>query len=107
MFNMPPTEQYSKVPENERPKTGFFGIGPLANLIFNHLGRTEGDMTWPHRFIWYGIAGKDKNGFNQGIQRIDGWDFENVIPCHGDTMLGDGKERFRRVFACHLKNKTE
>lgn len=107
MFNMPPTEQYSKVPEHEKPKTGFWGLGPLGNWAFSHLGRTEGDMTWPRRFVWYAMAGKDKNAFSQGIRRIDSWDFENVIPCHGDTMLGDGKERFRRVFAWHLKDKED
>ena len=107
MFNMPPTEQYSRVPENERPKSGFFGIGPLANLIFSQIGKTQGDLTWPRRFVWYGIAGKDKDAFNQGIRRIDSWDFVNVIPAHGDTILGDGKERFRSLFAWHLKDKKE
>ncbi|TDZ15428.1 hypothetical protein Cob_v011602 [Colletotrichum orbiculare MAFF 240422] len=97
LFNLPAKEQYSKAPESERDSSAGF-----SNKLWGGLQTTEGDVKWVKRFQWYVMSSKDRPSFNESIQRIDGWDFDTVVPCHGDTMVGDGKERFRKVFEWHL-----
>ncbi|SPN99855.1 uncharacterized protein DNG_02707 [Cephalotrichum gorgonifer] len=99
MFNLPPEEQYSLAKEERT-----YGI---LDKLFAAVTKTEGDMTWTRRFMWYAISRANREGFNKSVRRIDGWDFDTVVPCHGDTMVGDGKERFRRVFQWHLDAKKE
>ncbi|OBR08827.1 hypothetical protein CH63R_07592 [Colletotrichum higginsianum IMI 349063] len=97
LFNMPPTEQYSRAPEGERDTSS-----GLANRLFGSLQTTEGDVKWVKRFQWYVMSSKDRPSFNDSIRRIEAWDFDTIVPCHGDTIQGDGKERFRKVFEWHL-----
>lgn len=95
LFNLPPTEQYSKVPEAEVPQDGAIG------KVFACVQNPRGDVKWLRRFNWY-IASKDKTSFNESMERIARWDFVTMIPCHGDVMEGDGKEIFQNVFEWHL-----
>lgn len=99
MFNLPPDEQYS-LAKSERTNN-------VLDRIFHAIAKTEGDLTWTRRFMWYAMSSSDREGFNASLRRIDAWDFDTVVPCHGDTMLGDGKERFRKVFQWHLENKKK
>ncbi|KAI5464539.1 hypothetical protein BGZ63DRAFT_351605 [Mariannaea sp. PMI_226] len=94
LFNLPANEQYSKVPEAEKPKTGF-----LHNL-FSGIQDVSGDARWLKRFSWY--AAKDRQSMNASVQRIDSWDFVTMIPCHGDTVEGTAKDLFRKVFEWHI-----
>lgn len=99
MFNLPAVEQYSKVPEAERTAHG------LLNRMFEAISSTAGEAKGIKRFSWYVLsnANGDRAGFNKSIQRIESWDFETIIPCHGETIVGNGKEVFRKVFEWHLK----
>lgn len=96
-FNLPPNEQYSRVKDGQ--KEGWL------SRFFARIQSTEGDAKWLKRFIWYFISSSNREGFNDSIRRIDGWDFSTVVPCHGDTMEGSGKELFRKVFEWHLQGK--
>lgn len=98
MFNLPAEEQYSKCPEAEK-KAGF------AARLFMSMQSTKGDAKAMKRFTWYVISSKDRTGFNESLARIDAWDFETLIPCHGETIVGTGKEVFRKVFDWHLTGK--
>ena len=95
LFNLPATEQYSKVPEAERPSGGILG------KVFEGVQSNEGEAKWLKRFNWY--LSKDRTSFNESMKRINEWDFVTMIPCHGDVLEGNGKETFRRVFDWHLK----
>jgi glyoxylase-like metal-dependent hydrolase (beta-lactamase superfamily II) len=96
IFNLPATEQYSKVPEAERQNSS------IPAKAFAGIQSTEGDAKWMKRFQWY-FAGKDRASFIDSIKRIEQWDFNTIIPCHGDVMEGNGKEIFHKVFEWHLK----
>ncbi|KAK4229933.1 hypothetical protein QBC38DRAFT_470774 [Podospora fimiseda] len=98
MFNLPAIEQYSKVPEKEKPKPGFLG-----NFMMG-LQSTQGDAKGMKRFMWY-VASKDRASFNESVKRIDAWGFDNIVPCHGETIVGGGKEVFEKVFEWHLTGK--
>ncbi|KAI0837965.1 hypothetical protein F5Y06DRAFT_269481 [Hypoxylon sp. FL0890] len=99
LFNLPAIEQYSKVPESEKNSHGFL------NRMFESINSTSGEAKGLKRFLWYAIsnANGDRAGFNESIRRIDTWDFETIIPCHGETIVGNGKEFFRKVFEWHLQ----
>lgn len=98
MFNLPANEQYSKVPESEK-KPG------LVAKMFMSMQTTEGEAKGNKRFLWYLLSARDRPGFNESVQRIGAWDFETIIPCHGDSIVGDGKQVFEKVFEWHLHGK--
>lgn len=97
MFNLPADEQYSKCPEEQ--KAGF----PVK--LFLDMQSPRGDAKGMKRMLWYVLSAKDRKGFNESVQRIDAWDWDTLIPCHGDTLVGDGKTVFRKVFEWHLTGK--
>lgn len=96
MFNLPAIEQYSKVPEAEKPH------GSLLGRLFQGMNNTEGEAKGIKRFLWYGISRGDRTGFNESVRKINGWGFETIVPCHGETIVGNGKEVFEKVFEWHL-----
>ncbi|KAG7291702.1 hypothetical protein NEMBOFW57_001721 [Staphylotrichum longicolle] len=99
MFNLPAEEQYSRVPDHQKPKSSLLG------RLFNSLQTTEGDATAAKRFLWYAASRSDRKGFNESAKRIDQWDFDTIVPCHGETIVGNGKQVFEKVFAWHLEGK--
>ncbi len=98
MFNLPPTEQYSRVTDYDKEKPG----AGILGRFFQNLQSTQGDVLGTKRFLWYVISRGDRAGFNASITRIDSWDFDSLIPCHGDTIDKNAKETFRKVFEWHL-----
>ncbi|KAK4117024.1 hypothetical protein N656DRAFT_742891 [Canariomyces notabilis] len=95
LFNLPAEEQYSRVPER-KPKLGLLG------RLFESMQTTKGEAVEMKRFLWHVVSRKDRASFNESVRRIEKWDFETVVPCHGETIVGNGKEVFRKVFAWHL-----
>ncbi len=73
------------------------------NKLFSGIQSTEGEATWLKRFNWYAAA-KDRASFNESVKRIAAWDFVTMIPCHGDVMEGNAKEKFTKVFEWHIQN---
>ncbi|KFG79979.1 hypothetical protein MANI_019884 [Metarhizium anisopliae] len=96
LFNLPATEQYSKVPESQRP-------GGFLDKLFRGVQNTEGDATWAKRFNWY--LAKDRNSMNESLKVIAQWDFTTLIPCHGDVIEGNAKEVFDKIFEWNLRGK--
>jgi hypothetical protein len=93
LFNLPATEQFSKS-----------DINPLAgiwNKLFNALQHTRGDAVWQRRMIWYGIA-KPRPDYNESMSKIAQWNFDRIIPCHGDVIETGGKGIFEKVMKWHL-----
>jgi hypothetical protein len=93
LFSLPAIEQYSK--SKESPHSGF-----LTGLL-NGGGNIAGPALWQRRMLWYGIA-VDRQSFNQSVARIDKWDFDRIIPCHGDVIESGGKGAWRNVMKWHL-----
>jgi len=97
MFNLPAIEQYSRVPEADKPKPG------VLARVFSGLQTTEGEAKGMKRLMWYAFSRPDREGFNASMQRIARWDFDTVVPCHGETIVGNGKEVFDKIFEWHLQ----
>ncbi|KAK3298358.1 uncharacterized protein B0H64DRAFT_73337 [Chaetomium fimeti] len=99
VFNLPATEQYSRVPEAERPRLGVLG------KVFSSFQTTAGDALGMKRFLWYVASRNDRAGFDESVARMARWEFDTIVPCHGETIVGDGKAVFEKVFAWHLEGK--
>lgn len=97
LFNLPATEQYSK--------TGIDPTSGWVTKLFAGLENTKGEATWQKRMLWYVFSKSDRKGFGESAKRINAWGFENLVPCHGDVFLGDGKSVFEKVFRWHLEGK--
>lgn len=95
LFNLPATEQYSR--------SGIDATTGWATRLFAGIQNTKGDAIWQKRMLWYVFSKGDRPGFNASIKRINGWGIENIIPCHGDSIVGDGKGVFEKVFKWHLE----
>ncbi|KAI1001381.1 hypothetical protein K3495_g6819 [Podosphaera aphanis] len=93
LFNLPATEQYSR--SDEDPAGGLF------SKAVKKLDSTKGDAIWQKRITWYGLV-RDRPSFTESIRIIDSWDFTNLVPCHGDSILGSAKSIFKRVFDWYL-----
>lgn len=97
LFNLPATEQYSRTGEDA--SSGVF------TKLFGALQTTKGSAIWQKRILWYNLSSADREGFGQRAQRIAKWDFDTIVPAHGDVMRGDGKGIFMKVFEWHLTGK--
>ncbi|PWY69626.1 hypothetical protein BO94DRAFT_527186 [Aspergillus sclerotioniger CBS 115572] len=91
LFNLPATEQYSRLREGA-------GDG-VANRLFMPLVKLGGgEGGWQAWFMWWVLSKGDRESFGDSVRRIAEWEFERVVPCHGDVVEGKGKEVFRGVF---------
>ncbi|GAA5876699.1 hypothetical protein JCM1840_000765 [Sporobolomyces johnsonii] len=90
LFNLPPTEQYSKT--DERATIPF-----VSNLM---RPGTSGHK----RFLWY-LGSKDRKEMGVQAKVVAGWDFDRVIPCHGDVIETGGKKAWLDTYADFLEQK--
>jgi len=95
IFNLPATEQYSKT---DVPAT----TGLLTKL-FRAINNTQGAAMGQRRFIWYAISSGDRQGYAASCAAINQWDFERIIPCHGDVIESNGKGIFQKIMQWHLE----
>lgn len=97
IWNLPAKEQYSK--SGESPTAGIF------SKLFASLLTLQGAATGQKRMIWYAFSSSDRKQFNTSIRRINGWDFDRIIPCHGDVVESGGKAAYEKVMQWHLQAK--
>lgn len=94
-FNNPPTEQFSR--------TGVDPSSGVLTRVFAAMTNTHGAAMGQQRMIWYGTGASDRRSFAASTARIDKWDFDRVIPCHGDVIETGGKGMFQKLFRWHLE----
>lgn len=88
LFNLPAKEQYSKSKEpSENFASWFAPLKPEAMF---------------HRRFLYNLGGIDKAAMARSTQIVDQWDFDRIIPCHGDVIETGGKSAFRSAFSLYL-----
>ncbi|KAJ3558088.1 hypothetical protein NM688_g1125 [Phlebia brevispora] len=86
LFNLPPTEQYSKA--------RWSGNLPFLSNHLNPFGMIH------KRFVW--ATGVDKDAMRRDARTVAGWDFNRIIPCHGDVIEERGKEAWNEAFKFFL-----
>jgi len=94
LFNLPANEQMSKT--DIHPTSG------ILTQLFVGMMSAKGTAIWQKRFLWYGASASDRPAFNKSIEKIDSWDFNRIIPCHGDVIENDGKAVWAKLFEWHL-----
>lgn len=97
IFNLPATEQFSR--------TGVDASSGFLTKLFGGIMHTHGDMIWQKRFLWYAAGSKDRAGFAESAKRINAWDFDRVIPCHGDVIEIGGKSIVQKATAWFTEGK--
>ncbi|KAE8152015.1 putative nuclear protein Qri2/Nse4 [Aspergillus avenaceus] len=99
LFNLPAREQYSK--------TGESATSGLMTKIISPLLSTSPPATWQKRFVWYVLSTADRQAFKESVRRIDKWDFNRLIPCHGDVVESGAKGVFRTVMEWFLEERKD
>jgi hypothetical protein len=97
LFNLPATEQFSK--------SGVAATSGVLTKLFGSIMNTRGDMTWQKRFWWYAVGGKDRAGFKASLERVGKWDYDRIIPCHGDVIETGGKRIMTEMGKWHAEAK--
>ncbi|KAK9379911.1 uncharacterized protein V2V93DRAFT_372668 [Kockiozyma suomiensis] len=87
LFNLPAVEQYSK---SNVSTNGFF------SRIFNTM---HPDSVWHKRLTGQAFS----KSTTEGVKTVAGWDFESIIPCHGEVIDKDAKKAFTTLYADFLK----
>ncbi|KAL8291659.1 hypothetical protein RQP46_001917 [Phenoliferia psychrophenolica] len=91
LFNLPPTEQYSK--STLRSSVPIFTSGMIPGAKFHQ------------RFLWY-LAGKDRVGMTASAKVVASWDFDRIIPCHGDVIETGGKSAWNSTYDWFLNGSN-
>jgi hypothetical protein len=89
IFNLPATEQYSRS-----------GVSATAGTLTKNFGsimNTRGNAIWQQRLVWYGAGSSDRKSFADSVKLIKTWDFDRLIPCHGDVIETGGKTVFNTI----------
>ncbi|KAH8084860.1 hypothetical protein BXZ70DRAFT_957275 [Cristinia sonorae] len=86
LFNLPATEQYSKTNES--------GTVPFLSSVFYPTSWLQKKANWG--------MGDDKEAMKRDVKTTLGWDFERIIPCHGDVIEENAKEAWRSAFEAFL-----
>ncbi|RMZ84690.1 hypothetical protein DV737_g942, partial [Chaetothyriales sp. CBS 132003] len=84
VWNLPAIEQFSKTGID--PQSGFF------TKLFGGFFNLDGDMTWQKRFWWYAAASNDRSSYKASLDRVAKWDYDRIIPCHGEVIETGGKK---------------
>ncbi|KAJ7484472.1 hypothetical protein FB451DRAFT_1128633 [Mycena latifolia] len=85
LFNLPCTEQYSKT--NSSGAVPFFGgFGPSS---------------WLHTKFATAM-GEDKAAMKRDVKTVADWDFQRIIPCHGDVIETGGKQAWLDAYKSYL-----
>ncbi|KAF7790006.1 hypothetical protein EIP86_000954 [Pleurotus ostreatoroseus] len=91
IFNLPATEQYSKTSASPALKA------PLSWLMPKFQPYSPGFQ----KFLWN--EGKDKTAMRESAKTVSEWEFDRIIPCHGDVIETDAKKAWSSAFARYLE----
>lgn len=94
LFNLPSIEQYSN--------SGISATSGISTRLMTPLVTARHPGTWQRYFAWYILSSGDRKSFAESIARIYTWDFDCLIPCHGDVIESGAKDSFRNVFEYFL-----
>ncbi|KAG0128975.1 hypothetical protein HOY82DRAFT_15871 [Tuber indicum] len=92
VFNLPCYEQFSK--------SGMDATSGIWTKIAHHFLNIHGKGQ--QRFHWY-VSPANKPSFAESAKVVAGWEFDRIIPCHGEVIESGGNDVFRRIFAWNLK----
>jgi len=87
LFHFPATEQYSNA--SRKPFLLKFGLG------LNPTG-------WLHQRVLSSFS-VDREAVKDDAKTVASWNFNRIIPCHGDVIENKANEAWRSAYAAYLK----
>ncbi|PNP49594.1 hypothetical protein THARTR1_09674 [Trichoderma harzianum] len=99
LFNVPAIEQFSK--------SGLSATSGVLTKLVSPIFSTTYPATWQKRLAWYILGAKDRVAFAASLQRIYSWDFDRIIPCHGDVVESEAKRVFSTIFEWYLNGENK
>ncbi|RPD56904.1 hypothetical protein L226DRAFT_512770 [Lentinus tigrinus ALCF2SS1-7] len=85
LFNIPATEQFSKT--SQSPKS----------ILFGGMKPKGWQMPW---FIW--AKQQNKTAMVREAKKVYSWDFDRLIPCHGDVIETGAKAAWKSAWGSYL-----
>ncbi|PAV19028.1 hypothetical protein PNOK_0587200 [Pyrrhoderma noxium] len=82
IFNFPCNEQFSKSKQSGR-------IPIITSFMTRH-------SLFHRKFVWG--ASLDKEAMKRDVTTVSGWEFDRIIPCHGDVIENGGKSVWAEAF---------
>jgi hypothetical protein len=86
LFNLPATKQWSRSGESATS-----GIPSRLVVGPNQQHPGFGDVA-QEGLIWWYTSSRDRKRYHQEVCGIVEWDFERILPCHGDVIESQGKD---------------
>ncbi|CAL1708877.1 unnamed protein product [Somion occarium] len=86
IFNLPANEQFSKSKTSSKIPFLFPKLEPY--------GKAMRDFVWGE--------GKNKDEMRKDAKTVASWDFERIIPCHGDVIENDAKKAWESAYSRYL-----
>jgi len=91
VFNQPCTEQYSIV--------GGSGKVPILGAILTPYSSQS------KKFLWKSVKPDGFDAMKNDAVAVAEWDFERIIPCHGDVIETDAKSAWNEALKWHIEGK--
>lgn len=101
LFNLPAKEQYAA--SDIDPSSGI--LTKIA-MYFTSLPPNNAEALGQKRFNWWALGSKDRKAYAESAKVVSGWQFERIIPCHGDVIEKDAKKIWDNVYGWFLDVKT-
>jgi hypothetical protein len=99
IFNLPAQEQYD-------PAEGFRKAAILSRGLTPVLSASGRALGMRMLYLWYHMATRARRrAFKASVASIDAWDFDTIIPYHGEVITDVGKEAFRTIFKGYLPSR--
>ncbi|GAA5877847.1 hypothetical protein JCM16303_000258 [Sporobolomyces ruberrimus] len=83
LMNLPANEQYSQTDEKNSI--------PFINKVVPGSGAHK-------KMLWH-LVSKDKQEMSRAAKEVAAWDFDRLIPCHGDVIEPGGKKAWLDTYA--------
>ncbi|POW02821.1 hypothetical protein PSHT_11943 [Puccinia striiformis] len=79
----------------------FLHVPELASNFTSWFGTLSPDSKIHQRFV-YNLAATNKTSMAHSAYKVDQWDFDRIIPCHGDVIDTGGKEAWRKTYSLYF-----
>jgi len=91
VFNQPCTEQYSIV--------GGSGKVPFLGAVLTPYSSQA------KKILWKTVKKDGFDAMKEDAVAVSGWDFERIIPCHGDVIETDAKNAWNDAMKWHIEGR--
>lgn len=97
IFNLPGNEQYASTPKG-KPTSPIPFLVSFAKYLQPYSGLHASFLWLAGSASGQGSAQDKRSQFAKDAAAVASWDFDRIIPCHGDVVDGKGREAWLSAF---------